>query len=137
MLGWIMPAPFAKPVIRKPAVSDVAIFGTVSVVMMARAKISALSGESAETSCGRASQIRSTGSGRPMTPVEDTKTCEAGQSNWRATSDADRRAAAIPCSPVTAFALPAFTRTARHVLEDCARFSRDTRIGAAGKALRV
>ncbi len=72
-----------------------------------------------------------------MTPVEEMKTSEGLHPKCFASSAAHCRAAFMPASPVTALALPAFTRTARVVLPETFKCSRVTRIGAAGKAFFV
>ena len=74
-----MPEPLAKPSMRTPPASDVATLGTVSVVMMALEKTSAPCGFIVETREGMAAHILSTGSGRPMTPVDEMKISEGLQ----------------------------------------------------------
>ena len=67
-----MPEPLAIPVARTVCFSPTkpvreAAFGTVSVVMMARAA----SDQNAGRTCGKAATILSTGSGSKITPVEN------------------------------------------------------------------
>ena len=64
---------------RTPPASDVATLGTVSVVMIALEKTSAPFGFIVESRAGSAAQILSTGSGRPITPVDEMKTSDGLQ----------------------------------------------------------
>ena len=78
MLGAIMPLPFAMPptvTVRPSSSNETATsLAKVSVVMMAAAASDAPDGASAATAPGIAETMSSTGSGTPMTPVEETMT---------------------------------------------------------------
>src|SRR3954467_6094070 len=80
MLGWIIPAPFATPAMLTSfspmRIFAEAIFGRVSVVMMAfaKARSAALPVAALATRAGSAAMIFSPGNGTPMIPVEDGKT---------------------------------------------------------------
>ena len=93
MSGWIMPAPLATPAILAPPTSAVAIFGTVSVVMIPRASSSMFVGRSAETSAGSAPRSLSSGKGRPITPVDETTISFRLQPSCSASAAADNCAA--------------------------------------------
>ena len=113
MSGRIIPEPLAIPVtvtVRPPRsrVRD-APLGTVSVVAMAAAASSQPSPLSRPAAAGTARSKRSTGSGSPMTPVENGSTLSAGAPVAPATSAQHRRASSIPRAPVPAFAFPALT----------------------------
>ena len=56
--------------------------------------------------------MRSSRSGRPITPVERTTTSSAAMPSSRAVSAAVARASSSPRMPVAAFALPEFATTA-------------------------
>src|SRR5271170_8203830 len=107
-----MPEPFAHPRMRTgfpPMVHLAAAhFGTVSVVMIARATCSkAVASElPARVSAGTEWRIFSTRNGVPMTPVEQTRISRGAQRSARATSAAVERDAARPAGPVQQFALP-------------------------------
>ena len=116
MSGWIMPDPLATPTsstVRPPTSARAdAPFGKVSVVPIARATCSQLAGGAAAASASPASAL-STGSGTPMTPVEDTNTSSGAQPVIHATLAAIASTASRPAAPVKALALPAFTTSAR------------------------
>ena len=110
MSGQIIPAPFAMPVTRiapPPTVTsrDTSL-RTVSVVMMASAARSQPSSARSERTAEAAAPMRSTGSGSPMTPVENGRTSSARQPAALASSSQVCRAAERPASPVPALALP-------------------------------
>ena len=136
-IGSIIPEPFAIPPIltsRPPiAICAADSFGNGSVVMMARAASApwAASAPSAPKAAGSPRRSFWIGSATPMTPVEATSTCSAGQSTRRAVSNAMSRATWSPSSPVHAFAQPLLTMTARAAPPERARCSRDTTTGAA------
>ena len=75
IIGWIMPLPFVMPATRtaprRSLASAKAVFGTRSVVMMARATPSKLVALSWLTRRGSASVIRRGSSSTPITPVEE------------------------------------------------------------------
>ena len=90
MSGWIMPAPFAMPVIvtgTSPTVTRRdAPFGTVSVVMIADTAANQPSAASAARAAGSAATIFATGSGSMITPVENGSTCCSPQPSIDATA---------------------------------------------------
>ena len=112
-----MPLPLAMPVMRTSAppisATRVAAFGNVSVVMMPRAASSHPSSRRLSCRPGRAATSFSCGSTSPITPVEATKTCLAGQSASLAAAAAVAAQASRPALPVKTFAFPAFTTTMR------------------------
>jgi len=140
MSGWIIPEPFAMPVTVTGTPSIVtrrdAPFGTVSVVMIARAASNQPSSRSAPRAAGSAATILPAGSGSMITPVENTSTSCIGQPSIDAAAAAVVRASAIPRSPVPAFALPAFTTSAR-IRPLSERWRRHTITGAAQKRFCV
>ena len=83
MFGWIMPAPLAMPVTVTGTPSTTtrrdAPFGTVSVVMIARAAAYQPSSRAAASAAGSAATMRSTGSGSMITPVEYGSTSSGAQ----------------------------------------------------------
>ena len=83
MFGWIIPEPFAMPVtvIGTPStmVRREAPFGTVSVVMIARAALNQPSARAAACAIGNADTIRSNGNGSMITPVENGSTSSGAQ----------------------------------------------------------
>ena len=99
MSGWIMPAPFAMPVIvtgTSPTVTRRdAPFGTVSVVMIADTAANQPSAASAARAAGSAATIFATGSGSMITPVENGSTCCSPQPSIDATAAQVVSAAAI------------------------------------------
>src|SRR5258705_4599265 len=132
-----MPAPFAQPTkwIRLPAILNEAdaVFGRVSVVQIAN-DVSAnerAEGRRKRAITGKARRIFSSGSGTPMTPVEQTNNSCGVQPSRFAASATVRSAAAWPAAPVAQLALPAFTTTARMRPFDARRCSLEMRTGAA------
>src|ERR1700730_14613934 len=132
-----MPAPLAQPTMwtRLPAIlkEAAAVFGRVSVVQMA-SETSA--NERAEerrcrASVGTARKILSSGSGTPITPVEQTQTSSGVQPRPFAVSATVRNAAACPAAPVAQLALPAFTTTARILPFDARKCALEMSTGAA------
>ena len=122
MFGWIIPAPFAIPPMRtvppERRTSRSAIFGRVSVVMIARDASSQPDSESAMRPI--AGPTRSIGSGTPMTPVLATAISCASTCSRAAAAVAMSTASRSPCGPVQAFALPEFTTMPRRCpLERC------------------
>ncbi len=117
MFGWIIPAPFAIPTTlpRRPlhAKEARATFGPESVVRIACAAASTPDGERRACASGRAARIFRSGRTTPMTPVDATRTSRFGTRRRSAAASRTRRAASRPGFPVTAFAQPAFTTTAR------------------------
>ena len=140
-MGSIIPDPFAMPpiVTSRPSMTTCAAasLGNGSVVMIARAAIAPWSAPRAPKATGNPPRILSIGSATPMTPVDATRTCSAGQWTSRAVSAAMSRAACMPSSPVHAFAQPLLTMTARAMPPERARCSRDTTTGAASARLVV
>ena len=138
MSGAIMPLPLAMPVIRTAAspicAARVAALGKVSVVMMPRARppsrppqLSCKAGNAAiSLSCGRTS---------PITPVEATKTCFAGQPTSAAAAAAVAAHATRPAAPVNTLALPALTTRIRALPPFSAARHQST--GAPGHLLLV
>src|SRR5467141_836881 len=108
-------------------------FGRVSVVMMARVSPSKARGEnaSAEARPGAAFRIRSTGSGTPITPVEQTTTCFIAQPINFAMCRAVAREATMPPGPTEQFAFPELTITARMASDDARTWARERITGGA------
>ena len=121
------------------AICAAASFGNGSVVMIARAASAPwpASAPSAPNAAGSPRRIFSIGSATPMTPVDATSTCSAGQPTRRAVSSAMSRATCSPSSPVHALAQPLLTMIARAAPPERARCSRDTTTGAACARLVV
>src|ERR1035441_8397756 len=117
MFGWIMPAPLAPttPPPRRPihANEACATFGPTSVVRIACEAASSPEGERRHFASGSAARIFASGRTTPMTPVDETMTSSFGNPRSAAAQLRTRRAASRPGFPVTAFAQPAFTTTAR------------------------
>src|ERR1700757_898384 len=114
-----MPAPLAQPIrcTRLPPIlkDAAAVFGRVSVVQIARensAKERA-EGRRLRVMLGSARKIFSTGSGTPITPVEQTKTSSGRQFKRAAVSATVLRETVWPASPVAQLALPELTMSAR------------------------
>ena len=118
MFGWIIPAPLHMPqkCTSAPAMVIVAlaVFGTVSVVMIPREAASALSasGWSASFALAMPALILSTGSGMPITPVEATIVYCSGMAKVSASAFATASASWMPCLPMAALATPLFTTIA-------------------------
>ena len=139
MSGAIMPAPFAKPLIRTLALPSftaaLASFGNVSVVMMAFAA------SSHACACARFARSSSTplnfeaSSGSPITPVEARKISPVEQPAAFAASFAVNATCAFPVLPVKALALPELTTSARALPPR--NFSRHHSTGADGHFERV
>src|SRR5271156_64461 len=113
---------------------DAALFGRLSVVMMARlnsAKARALFPR-ARTNFGTALTIFCHRSGTPITPVEQTRIC-VGRSfpNSLATLRVVAVAAVNPSEPVQQLAFPEFTMTPRISVRDFFRWSCEVITGAA------
>ena len=110
-----------------------ATFIFVSVVIIARANISACAGvsPSAAFSAGNAAITFSAGNGTPIIPVEEGKTSSKMQSKLSAAAAQVCTHASIPGCPVAQFAFPAFTSTAPTRPPVAARCRRPTVTGAA------
>jgi hypothetical protein len=80
---------------------------TVSVVMIARAAAPQPSAARAPCSAGNTAVMRSTGSGSPITPVENGSTASAAHAPACASASQQACAAVRPAAPVPALALPA------------------------------
>ncbi len=113
MSGAIMPAPLAIPQIVTVALPSfapaVAVFGNVSVVMMARAASRKRPGSAFATMPSSTPSNLPASSGSPITPVEATKTSAGLQPIAFAASSVVKRTCALPFLPVNAFALPELT----------------------------
>src|ERR1700722_516009 len=141
MFGWIIPAPLAHPATRTvfppfvPPMRQLAAarFGRVSVVMIARVSPSKAPGENASDLArpGTAFRMRSTGSGTPITPVEQTTTCCAPQPSVSATRSAVAREATMPPGPTEQLALPELTMMARIAPAEARTCSRERTTGGA------
>ena len=103
-LGAIIPTPFALPPTRYGSASAVADFGTVSVVMMARAKSSPPVDDSPLVSAGSAAMSSAMCKGSPMTPVEHGRSSSAERPASVAAASVAAIASRSPRSPVAAFA---------------------------------
>src|SRR2546422_2079988 len=139
--GWIIPAPFAQPVILalrpfQPKTA-VAVLGVVSVVRMAREASLKREEDSEAKAVGRAAMSRPAGRCSPITPVEATSTFSASMPAMRAKARAVLRATASPRSPVAAFAHPEFATIARAAPPVFMREAELRRTGAAGKRFVV
>ena len=110
-----------------------AIFGRVSVVIMACAKSRAprTLADRASISSGNFARILSSGSGTPMMPVEEGKISAAGTPRIFAASRQTRSQAEMPARPVAQLALPEFTTSARIRPPVAASDARPTSTGAA------
>ena len=116
MSGWIIPDPLATPTsvtVCSPTTARlIAPLGKVSVVPIARATGSQSVGSTSSAASTPASAT-ATGSGTPITPVEQTNTSEGTQPSPRATRAAIASTASRPAAPVKALEFPAFTTSAR------------------------
>ena len=99
------------PTVAAPIVAT-ASFGTVSVVMIARAASAPPAVDTCAHSFGMPASIGAIGIGMPMRPVEQTSTSAASNPRPSAVSAHMPRASARPASPVAAFALPELSTTA-------------------------
>jgi hypothetical protein len=134
-----MAAPLAKPVRRtswplrrtERASERVATLARVSVVRMAWAARSSAAAEPSRAAAAARIPSSTHGMGRcrPMTPVEQTSICSAGQPTSSAARAAIRRASSRPRWPVQALALPEQMTTPRASARGSR--SRQTRTGAA------
>ena len=113
MLGQIIPAPLAIPVITQvcPPRSSETLrnLARVSVVKIAAAARSQLLSQRSSTARGNARVISSAESGSPITPVENGRTRSLADPVKSATAWQDSIATLFPCSPVPALALPVLT----------------------------
>ena len=136
MSGWIIPAPFAWAETVTPPQRTVQLFGKRSVVMIASAKLDAALGERRRAASPIPATTASIGSGTPIFPVSaigDLRAARGPAPRPRPARIAS--ASRIPCSPVSALALPALTDGGTHAAGS--QRSRQTRTGAAAEALRV
>ena len=110
-----------------------AVFGRVSVVQIAsdNSANERAEGRRWRAMTGSARRIFSSGSGTPITPVEQTNNSCGKQPSRFAASATVRSAAAWPAAPVAQLALPAFTTTARMWPFDARRCSLERSTGAA------
>ena len=134
MLGLIMPEPFATPVTVMASPSMVTClltaFATVSVVMIADANSSQLSGSREFASLGIAARSLSMGNRSPITPVEKGWS-ELDSSSSTAAARWHRSMASLrPGSPVAALALPLLANQPRAICS----LSFATQTGGAAKA---
>jgi len=134
MLGRIMPAPLAMPVMVTvcPPICTcrLAALATVSVVMMPSAAFSQFSAQASASAAGSPATMRSTGRGSMITPVENGRICPGATFRCWARASQVARALASPGSPVPALALPVLMTMARTGWP-AARCSRHTCTGAA------
>ena len=135
MFGWIIPPPFAWAETVTPPARSVQLFGQRSVVRIASENEPPPSAESASAASPIPPSTASTGSGTPITPVSATATSEGSSCSFSPARSHIAQASAIPCSPVSALALPALTTAARTAPRSTRR--RQTLTGAAAEALRV
>ena len=118
MFGSIIPEPLTHPptVILLPPIATVAAasFGLVSVVITAFATASDFSRErpSAFAAAFAPAASLSTGSRRPITPVDATSTSNGSIPSSPAVTSAENSASFSPTSPVHAFAHPEFASIA-------------------------
>ena len=117
MSGAIMPEPFAIPLIFTDFPSTLMVspapFEKVSVVIIAAAAAAKLSSRKEFFKTGIAFISLSTGSGSPITPVDDVRMLLSGkpsESDKAVTSFLTDRS---PTLPVKALAFPEFTRKAK------------------------
>ena len=138
--GWIMPLPLVMPAMCTTPVrngtSPKAIFGTWSVVSMARAASGKPSSDKRSNRRGRASTMSLESSSTPITPVEAGSTPATGVLRSFATARQEASATRPP-ERVAQLALPAFTRMARATPRDTRRCSRASTTGAACTRFRV
>ena len=142
MFGSSIAAPLATPPMVKVSPSSVVpvamvVLGTVSVVMIARAAAGPPFTARAAASAGMAGVIRSMGSGKPIRPVEQTRTSSGEQPSASAVRAHISSASALPAAPVAALALPLFRTTAAARPPVADRCSRHTRTGGAVILLEV
>ncbi len=139
MSGASIPAPLAIPATAKVGCSTSTSLRPESVVRMAWAASAAAPSEPvrAATSRGMPDSMGSIGSGIPMSPVEQTRTCSAGTPRPEATREHIRSASARPRSPVAALAFPLLTITPDARWPLAARWPRLTWTGAAAARLVV
>ncbi|CAB4791935.1 unannotated protein [freshwater metagenome] len=110
--GANMPAPLAIPAKATPDISDVAIFGLESVVMIPVAQSKRLALERFATATFAPLSNFSNGSRTPINPVEQTTTSLAEAPSKSATCSAVLCVSTNPSGPVQAFAPPLFRITA-------------------------
>ena len=144
MLGRIMPAPLAIPVIvtTAPPVNVTRLenaLGTVSVVMIASAAWAQLSSCASAKAAGKPAIRRACGNGSMMTPVEKGSTWPGDMSSNWASAMQLAWARCRPSSPVPALALPVLISKARMPpwLAAAPKWSRLICTGAAQKRFCV
>src|SRR4051794_15181855 len=134
-LGASMPAPLAIPPTVQPSRAWTVVFGTLSVVMIARAAAGPPSSDRSLTAAVTPAVSLSIGSRTPMSPVLATATSTAPRPSSAAACSAVAWVSPKPSGPVQALAPPEFRTTAR------SRWPASTwRLhctGAAGKRLVV
>ena len=139
MFGWIMPEPLAmtpkRTFLPPSSISSAAVFGCVSVVMMAWLAALPPSAESLLMASLTPTSSLSIGSGTPMTPVEATTTSCGVQPSASAAISCVALASFSPCSPVQALAQPALATMACAVPVATTAFEAKT--GAAATAFCV
>src|SRR6185503_10456318 len=139
MFGAIIPPPLpatASVTSRPPRRRRrTAVFGNASVVRIARAVSAKPRGESADRAASTPGRSTSCGTGTPIFPVAHARTAASGTPRARATRAVDTSTVRRPCGPVHAFALPAWTSTAR--ARPLAMRACVTRTGAAAARLVV
>src|SRR3954452_2655913 len=134
-LGASMPAPLAMPPTYQPSRCCTVVFGTESVVMIARAASGPPSSESALTAALTPAVSLSMGSRTPISPVEATATSIAPSPSSAAACSAVAWVSWKPPGPVQALAPPELRATARSRPPE--RTWRLHCTGAAGKRLVV
>ena len=147
MSGRIIPAPFDIPVsvtvLPSTSICRETSFGRVSVVRMAFAARGQPSVARALIASGNAALIVSAGRSSPITPVENGMTRLASTSIGpirpaiSASASQVARAAAMPGSPVPAFALPVLMSQKRAVRAFANQWARAMCTGAAQNAFWV
>src|SRR5271165_178988 len=132
-----MPAPLAQPTrwMRLPPIlkEAEAVLGRVSVVQMASENSAKERAEGRwwRATMGKPRKTFSSGSGTPITPVEQTTSSCGWQPRCLAASETVRKAAAWPAVPVAQLALPALTTNPRMRPLEAFRCWREISTGAA------
>src|SRR4051795_9038067 len=134
-LGASMPAPLAIPPTVQPSRAWTVVFGTLSVVMIARAAAGPPSSDRSFTAAVTPAVSLSIGSRTPMSPVLATATSIAPRPSSAAACSAVAWVSPKPSGPVQALAPPEFRTTARS--RRPASTWRLHCTGAAGKRLVV
>src|SRR3954463_4525174 len=134
-LGASIPAPFAMPPIVQPSRCCTVVFGTLSVVMIARAASGPPSSDSALAAAVTPAVSLSMGSRTPISPVLATATSIAPSPSSAAACSAVAWVSWKPSGPVQALAPPELRTIAR--ARSPSRTCRLQSTGAAGKRLVV